>query len=155
MTRRGREDGPTTDAAMPASGGVATRRSAGAGTGRLAAPATPGGPIGGAGGVPRRALGPLALCFEAAILGLLAMIAANRVDGGPDAVLLWVGWAAWAVSLVAAIVFAGRSGRLDGRFAGPDPGHASPGAAVGKAAGPSPGDGATRVGSGRATGGSG
>ena len=64
--------------------------------------------------VPRRAIRPLAVCLEAAALGVLAMVAANRVDGGPDPVLLGIGWASFAVSAVASIVFAAWSGRLDG-----------------------------------------
>jgi hypothetical protein len=70
---------------------------------------TPGGA-----GVPRRALQPLAICVEAALLGVLAMIAANRVDGGPDTMLLLLGWLAFAVSGGSAVVFAARSGRMDG-----------------------------------------
>lgn len=64
--------------------------------------------------VPRRAFGPLALCGEATAFALLAMIAANRVDDGPDAVLLAFGWVAVAVAAAAALLFAARSGRLDG-----------------------------------------
>ena len=66
-------------------------------------------------GVPRRALTPLAICLEAAVLGVLAIIAANRVEGGPSLVLLGFGWAGFAVSAGASLVFAARSGRLDGR----------------------------------------
>ena len=66
-------------------------------------------------GVPRRALTPLALCLEAAALGVLAIIAANRVEGGANLVLLGFGWAGFAVSAGASLVFAARSGRLDGR----------------------------------------
>jgi hypothetical protein len=65
-------------------------------------------------GVPRRALQPLVICVEAALLGVLAMIAANRVDGGPDTILLWLGWLGFAVSGGSAVVFAGRSGKMDG-----------------------------------------
>lgn len=67
--------------------------------------------------LPRRSLRPLAICGEAAAFALLAMIAANRVEGGPDAWLLAVGWVAVAISAGAAIVFAARSGRLDGTAA--------------------------------------
>lgn len=65
--------------------------------------------------LPRHALGPLAVCGEAAVFAVLAMVAANRVEGGPDNVLLAFGWVAVAVSAGAALVFAGRSGRLDGQ----------------------------------------
>lgn len=64
--------------------------------------------------VPRRAIGSLAICLQAALFGVLTMILGNRVEGGQDAVLLWVGWASFAVAAVAAVVFAARSGRLDG-----------------------------------------
>ncbi len=70
---------------------------------------------GGAGNaVPRRALRPLAICLEAAVFGVLAMVAANRVDGGPDAWLLAMGWTGFAISAIASVVFAAWSGRLDG-----------------------------------------
>ena len=65
-------------------------------------------------GVPRRALTPLVICLEAAALGVLAIIAANRVEGGANLVLLGFGWAGFAVSAGASLVFAARSGRLDG-----------------------------------------
>ena len=68
-------------------------------------------------GLPRRALQPLAICVEAALFGVLAMLAANRVANGPDAVLLGLGWASFAVAAVGAVVFAARSGRLDGGVA--------------------------------------
>lgn len=64
--------------------------------------------------VPRRALAPLAICGEATAFALLAMIGANRVDDGPDTVLLAFGWVAVAVAAAAALLFAARSGRLDG-----------------------------------------
>ena len=66
------------------------------------------------GRLPRRALGALAVCLEAAVLGILAVVAANRVDEGYDPVLLLFGWVAFAVSAIAALVFAAHSGRLDG-----------------------------------------
>lgn len=72
---------------------------------------------GGAARVPRRALRPLAVCAETALLGVLTVVLGNAVEGGPDAVLLWAGWGCFAVSAGAAVVFAARSGRLDG----PDP----------------------------------
>lgn len=64
--------------------------------------------------VPRRALGPLAVCLQAALFGVLTTILGNRVEGGQDAVLLWIGWVSFAVSAAAAVIFAARSGRLDG-----------------------------------------
>ena len=66
------------------------------------------------GGVPKRAIRPLAVSVEAALLGIVAMLAANRVGGETDVWLLWLGWAAFATSAGATLVFAARSGRLDG-----------------------------------------
>lgn len=66
------------------------------------------------GGVPRRALQPLAICLEGAVLGVLAFIAADRGPTGIDPVLLAVGWVGMAVAAGGALVFAARSGRLDG-----------------------------------------
>lgn len=65
--------------------------------------------------VPKRALTPLAIAGEAALLGVLALLAADRGPAGTDTVLLWLGWAGLAVSAGSALVFAARSGRLDGQ----------------------------------------
>ena len=70
-------------------------------------------------GVPRRALQPLAICLEAAALGVLAFVAAGRGPSGIDPVLLVVGWLGMAVAAGGALVFAARSGRLDGAPAAP------------------------------------
>ena len=74
-----------------------------------------GGPGAAAGaGVPRRALGPLAVCLEASVLGGLALFAADRPDGATDPILLGLGWLGVVVAAGSALVFAARSGRLDG-----------------------------------------
>ena len=69
------------------------------------------------GGVPRRALQPLAICLEAAVLGVLAFVAADRGRSGIDPVLLAMGWVGMAIAAGGALVFALRSGRLDGSAA--------------------------------------
>ena len=65
-------------------------------------------------GLPPRARPPLAVCAAAALIGGLALFAATRREFGESGLLLLLGWTGVAVAAVAALVFAARSGRLDG-----------------------------------------
>ena len=70
--------------------------------------------VGATAGLPPRARPPLAVCAAAALIGGLALFAATRREFGESGLLLLLGWTGVAVAAVAALVFAARSGRLDG-----------------------------------------
>ena len=65
------------------------------------------------GRVPRQALGSLAVCGAATVLGTLAFVAASRAGAGIYPFLLALGWVGTAIATGSALVFALRSGRSD------------------------------------------
>ena len=65
------------------------------------------------GRVPRQALGSLAVCGAATVLGTLAFVAASRAGAAIYPFLLALGWVSTAIAAGSALVFALRSGRSD------------------------------------------
>ena len=61
--------------------------------------------------IPPPALGPLAVCVGATVLGTLAFVAAGRPGGGIYPILLALGWVGVAIACGSALDFALRSGR--------------------------------------------
>jgi hypothetical protein len=65
--------------------------------------------------VPKRALSSLKLLLVTTIFGTLAFFASSHGSAGSDTPLVWLGWSLYGVAFVSSLVFATRSGRLDGR----------------------------------------
>jgi hypothetical protein len=65
--------------------------------------------------VPRRALGPLKVLGITVAFGTLAFFASDHGPGQSDVPLVWLGWLLYGIATASALLFALRSGPLDGR----------------------------------------
>jgi hypothetical protein len=79
-----------------------------------------------AAGFRRRFLPPLATCLAAALIGGGALFVATRREPGESPVLLLIGWTGVVVAAIASLVFAARSGRLEGEDPAANPERANP-----------------------------